>query len=149
MMAKDIRFAAMRNLKERTRSRSEMSSDHEISSGPSDHGHIKKKTRLSRPNTSRAIIDLLQDDAQRNTDMIKVFIEGAEQDQLYQKEKWEHERVMQEKEREHQRKTQEKEIAHQRETQEKEYALRMRMIDLQFAELEERREQRQQKSKDL
>jgi len=100
----------MQGRKERARSLTATSSDLETNSsrGEQDIVNPKKKARTSQS----AIINMFQEDLQKNDDIMRLFIAHAEQDRLDQKERWE-----------------------------KEYALRMRQLDLQFAEFEERKQQ--------
>ena len=100
----------MQGRKERARSLTATSSDLETNSswGEQDIVNPKKKACTSQS----AIINMFQEDLQKNDDIMRLFIAHAEQDRLDQKERWE-----------------------------KEYALRMRQLDLQFAEFEERKQQ--------
>lgn len=87
------------------------SSDHETNSSQGEQDNITRPKKKARTSQS-AVINMFQEDLQKNDDIMRLFIAHAEQDRLDQKERWE-----------------------------KEYALRMRQLDLQFAEFEERKQQ--------
>src|SRR3954469_16488912 len=101
----------MQGRKERARSLTATSSDPETTPSQGGQDNIVNRKKKARTSQS-AIINMFQEDSQKNDDIMRLFIAHAEQDRLDQKERWE-----------------------------KEYALRMRQLDLQFAEFEERKQQ--------
>ena len=121
MEIKDIRLAAMQSRKKRAHSSTMTSSDPENSPDATGDNtkNPSKRARMSQSSMSRALIDTLQDDSCRNDDIMQRFIANAEKDRLDQKERWEQQHQM----------------------WEKEYVLKMHQLDLQFAELEERKKQ--------
>ena len=129
--AQDIRLVAMKSRKERAHLAKELDqeSQHETDGETSQTIRPKKKTRLSKSSVSTTLLNILQEDTSRNDEITKSFLEGAQQDRFYRKERFEYERRKDER---------------QYELQEREYALRMRQLDLQFAELEEKRLERKQ-----
>jgi hypothetical protein len=110
----------MKSRKERSRSISTLSDGVE-DEVDCELGGSRKKPRTSRRSSNSAVIDILREDSQKSNDTMKLFITNAERDRLDQRERWDRDHEM----------------------QERELALRQRQMDLQFAEMEERKKDRE------